>query len=387
MDFNQNPLSAEYPDVTYHGCVSVVRKLLNGSSSFRLQDLDDFAAETANRFWLASLARRIEHPWSFLYGVAKNVIRETIRQRQRDHSLNLDFLDVPDIPPASDEDLPLLQDEFLWRLQNEASPRELTVLPYLYDAGKHKNSENAAKLAMSSRAFTVAKNRLKKRATLLHARMVAETFPFPGDVPTLEQRSRLLALARTPRERADFRIRLVLCCQTAAFERRSVHTMHGLSEVSYLHFFPLIKNEKPGLVHRDVLFPMLYHPSTTLGLPNTCPGDLEFIATVLFAWYRLRLLYWSPSCDDEFFSWCKNVRDCAYYSLLMGNDRPALSILKGVKEVVKSWSYRFSAHSLKSAIEILAQTIPFFDPTEQRQQASDFFRNFSDYARRRWNEW
>lgn len=380
MEINQTPLNPAYPRITYHVCVKMVGKLV-GFASVGLQEVDDMAAETAARFWRASVEGQIRDPLSFLWGVARHVVQESIRKKQADRHRPFS-LEMPSPVDAPDEDSSVLTGEFIDRLREKASQRERDVLAYMAEANKHRNSEFAAELGMTSRAFTVAKNRLKRRARFLHAQMVAETLPSRGRFPTLEQQSRLLALARTRRERADFRLQLLLRAQDAVLRMSPEFFYRGLRHFSWAYdplsqpLPPILFDNKSSVPDCKTPAPLFYKPIAPIPPSQDPSGDPLFVATFQFAICRQGALS-DPDDEEEFLQWCKNIRDCALQYLLIEDDGIVFSLLLALQEIIRFRLWDLFPQARDATIDILAQTIPFFRNGQSRRDMSDLILGLS----------
>lgn len=198
----------------YHFCLRVLQKLTRGRP-IGIREAEDLANDAAFRFARSTSPDKTANPRAFLYGICRNIYRESCRAATRENQF-LHFDEIPDIQNApDDESVTPLTDEFVDQLKRRLKPKQLGILRELMFPEGRKRKEIAADVGMAESTFSEAVRRLTEKAHTLHAEMVFENaqaiHSVSGDSAerhTLETRH--LSLARTPRERRDFRLQLAI---------------------------------------------------------------------------------------------------------------------------------------------------------------------------------
>jgi DNA-directed RNA polymerase specialized sigma24 family protein len=196
--------------------VRLIHRLMRGRP-IDIHDIDDLASVVAFRFEIARREGRVQgDPAAFLSGIARNVYREAIRAKNR-RIRTVFGEEIPDVPDNEEEDIHPVKAEFVDRFHESLTPNERSILPDFVWPGDRRWKEIAEQLGKSESAFSEAVRRLRAKAELLRRSMLVESLTGLASFPTRDAQDRIVALGWTPRERADFRLRLVEVCQSLAF--------------------------------------------------------------------------------------------------------------------------------------------------------------------------
>lgn len=272
------------PERSFSMSVRIMSHILRGRS-IDIHDADDLASVVAFRFEVARGKGRIKgNPLAFLRGIARNVYRETLRAKNR-QIRTIFGAEIPEMSHEDDEEIHPVKAEFISRLQESLSPNERSIMPDFVWPGDRLWKEIAEQHGKSESAFSEAVRRLCTKAELLHRTMATETLGGILGVPTADAQDRLIGLARTPRERSDFRLRLVEVCQSLAITRfkdrsceraellRDAETQLGIVSTGFA-----ARSCDPGLQGALYTFRAAQLQLTSLSLCEDCRFELDIDA-------------------------------------------------------------------------------------------------------------